>query len=104
MGMVKKKKHNSFVAFIIKHRLAISISAGVLVILYIIGLINPITGPALRYPYYEVYCGGKPVIATSFMSKHYVTSDMPGYDTPGLYDEMFCTEIEAMSHGYGRGL
>lgn len=106
MGMAKQKKQNNFIVALVKHRKAILITTSVLVVLYIIGLINPITGPALRYPYYEAYCGKKPIIGSSFMWESYVTPEMEAYkDEPlGLYTEFFCTENEAMSQGFGRSL
>jgi hypothetical protein len=77
----------------------------ILLALYVIGLINPFTGPALQYPYYEAFCGKKPVIGTSFMEgQYFVTSDMEGYSTPGLYDTLYCTENDARSQGYSKSL
>jgi hypothetical protein len=79
----------------------IAISVSVLFALYIIGLINPVTGPALQYPYYELVCGRKPVVASSIMAKRYYTPDeMQGYGPPGLGDKLYCTENEARAHGY----
>jgi hypothetical protein len=80
-------------------------SLAVLTLLYIIGLINPVTGPALQYPYYELICGRKPVVAWSLMGKYYDTPDMQSYQPPGLLgDKLYCTENEAMSHGYSKSL
>jgi hypothetical protein len=76
-----------------------------LLLLYILGLINPVTGPRLQYPYYELVCGKKPVVAWSLMGKYYDTPDMQSYQPPGfLGDKLYCTENEAMSHGYSKSL
>jgi hypothetical protein len=73
-------------------------------VLYIIGLINPVTGPRLQYPYYQLFCGRKPVVTSSIMGKTYSTPDMQSYRPPGLDSELYCTENEAMSHGYSKSL
>lgn len=85
-----------------------AISVAALVALYVAGLINPFTGPALQYPYYELFCGKKPVVAWSFMGKSFKTPGMRSYRPPSLLglgsDKLYCTENEAMSHGYGKSL
>lgn len=84
----------------------LAISTLAVLVIYVIGLVNPYTGPALQYPYYEFFCGRKPVVASSFMGRYYLTPDMQSYRPPGVlgYDELYCTENEAMSHGYSRSL
>jgi hypothetical protein len=75
-----------------------------LVLLYIVGLINPFTGALFQYPYYRVICGKKPVVASSIMAKTYKTPDMMSYSVHGFEQELFCTENEARSHGYSKSL
>jgi len=68
--------------------------------IYLFGLLNPVTGPMLRYPYIALSCGKKPIIASDFMTKSYATPDMKTYE-PGMYnDKFYCIEQEAQSHGY----
>jgi hypothetical protein len=80
------------------------IAAGILVAVYAIGLANPITGPSLQYPYYEMACGRKPVITESIMNKRYYTSEMKSYKVRPLTSGFYCTEEEAQSHGYHKSL
>lgn len=72
-----------------------------LYMVYMIALINPLTGPYLQYPYYRVFCGHEPVIATSFMGKSYKTADMRGYRLHS-FAELYCSENEALSNGYSK--
>lgn len=75
----------------------IVITVSVLLIVYIIGLVNPLTGPALQYPYYRVVCGREPIITTSIMGKSYYTPDMKTYDSIVSHPSaVYCTEEEAM--------
>lgn len=84
-----------------KHRKIILIIATITFLVYVIGLLNPITGPMLRYPYYVANCGKKPVIANTFMGAlYYRTPDSKNYQSPGMYDELFCTEEQAQSQGF----
>jgi hypothetical protein len=71
--------------------------------LYVIGIMNPITGPNLRYPYYELYCGHKPILASSFMGKGYYTPDMLGYRV-SMYSTFYCTEEAAQRDGYPKSM
>lgn len=75
---------------------------GCLGIIYIIGLINPITGPQLRYPYYEIYCGHKPIVGSPFTNTYFVPNGGPYYDLMSRADNigLFCTTEEAHAHGY----
>jgi hypothetical protein len=73
---------------------------GLVLFIYIVGLLNPITGPSLQYPYVELYCGRKPVIASDFMTKSYATPNMTTYEPTMYNDKFYCTEQEAQSHGY----
>lgn len=72
-------------------------------ILYLIGLINPLTGPHLQYPYYELSCGRKPVLGSSFMARTYHTPDMRGYRV-SMYSKLYCTEEEAQADGYRKSM
>lgn len=75
---------------------------GVLLALYIIGLVNPITSSLFRYPYYVVYCGQKPVVASKFMASWlYITPDSKYYKS-AIFDEYYCTAEEAEANGYQR--
>lgn len=77
------------------------IISGLVLIIYVLALINPLTGNHLQYPYYELFCGRKPVVALSFMgSRTYKTPDMQGYDVGGMYSTLYCTENDARSNGY----
>ena len=82
----------------------IVIFAGILLALYVIGLINPFTGALFQYPYYRVFCGHEPVVGTSFMGKDYKTSDMKTYKVDGFDQQLFCTEDEARAHNYRKSL
>jgi hypothetical protein len=82
---------------------AITLTLLALLGVYIIGLVNPITGPALRYPYVTFYCGQKPVIASDFMAKTYKTAEMKGYEVAPFQifqEKFYCTEEEAQAAGY----
>lgn len=70
---------------------------------YLLLLFNPLTGSLFQYPYYRILCGQKPVIGTGFMGKTYKTPDMDGYKFYGSYQELFCTENQAIFHGYKKG-
>lgn len=76
-------------------------AAGVLLILYAIGLVNPVTGMQFQYPYYQLFCGRKPIIAHEFMTKTYYTPDQKTYEKRlGVDGKLYCTEEEALSAGY----
>lgn len=92
---MKKEKKKNYKKIILK------IVAAVLGI-YLIGLINPLTGPSLRLPYYTLYCGKKPVIASDFAGD-YVTEDMGKvYYRADYNDKFYCSEAEAIKAGYQR--
>lgn len=79
------------------------IFVSILLVLYVIGFLNPITGNYLKYPYYELFCGRKPVVTSDFMgSKSYYTSDMKNYKVINMSGGLYCTENEARSRGYSR--
>jgi hypothetical protein len=79
----------------------IAIFAGVILVLYLIGLVNPITSMQFQYPYYEFFCGHKPIIAHSFMVKRYYTSDQKSYqEMLGVDGQLFCSETEAQKAGF----
>lgn len=79
---------------------AITLTLVALIIIYILGIINPITGPSLRYPYMVFYCGQRPVVATDFMAAHqYETPDLKSYDV-NMFSKFYCTEEEAQAAGY----
>lgn len=76
-------------------------AGAILLVLYVIGLVNPVTGMQLQYPYYELFCGKKPVIALEFMTKTYYTPDQETYKKRlGIDGKLYCTEAEALSAGY----
>lgn len=105
--MTAKKKNkqsdNKVLRFIKKHREGISEIVVILLALYIAGAINPITGPAFRYPFHVIYCGQKPVITSTFMGgRTYVTPGMNYYNPASHTDTYFCTEKEAISNNYKR--
>jgi hypothetical protein len=78
-----------------------SIAITVLLVLYLIGLFNPLTGPWFQYPYYKLICGKDPIITTSIMGKSYYTSDMKSYERNIRGSSaIFCTEEEAMKAGF----
>src|SRR5688500_3919948 len=79
----------------------ISIAVGILLVIYLIGLFNPLTGPWFQYPYYKIGCGKDPVVAHSIMGKRYYTRDMKVYERNirGAF-AIFCTEEEALRAGY----
>jgi hypothetical protein len=83
---------------------AIIISIVVILVIYIVALVNPVTGPHFRYPYYRVFCGREPVVTSSIMGKYYYTPDMKSYRVIGLGGGLYCTENEARSHGYSKSL
>lgn len=71
-----------------------------LLAVYIVGIINPFTGPQLRYPYVVFYCGQRPVVATGFMATHsYKTPDLKSYNV-NMFSKFYCTEQEAQAAGY----
>lgn len=79
----------------------VAISIAALMILYLIGLFNPLTGPWFQYPYYKVACGRDPVVTHSIMGKRYYTPDMKAYKSNirGA-SAVFCTEEEALKAGF----
>ena len=50
-----------------------------LLLLYLIGLINPVTGPALQYPYYELFAAESRLLLRPSMGRYYYTPDMQSY-------------------------
>lgn len=73
----------------------------VLLTMYILGLVNPLTGPSLQYPYYRVFCGREPIVTASIMGKRYYTPDMKAY-AGNIWGAsgVFCTEEEASKAGF----
>lgn len=76
--------------------------AGIILLAYVIGLVNPITGNYLKYPYYELFCGQKPVVASDFMARTYLTPDMKSYKVKNMGATLYCTENDAKANGYRR--
>lgn len=82
----------------------IIMSVVVIFFIYIVALINPVTGPYFQYPYYRVFCGQEPVVTSSIMGNAYYTPDMKSYRVIGLGGGLYCTENEARSRGYSKSL
>jgi hypothetical protein len=81
----------------------ISIIAAVILVVYLIGLFNPLTGPWFQYPYYKIGCGRDPVVTHSIMGKRYYTPDMKKYqESIRGASAIFCTEKEAVEAGFYR--
>lgn len=80
----------------------IIVAVTILLTLYILGLLNPLTGPGLQYPYYRVFCGHEPVVTASIMGKRYYTPDMEAYKKTSWPSAVYCTEEEAKKAGFQR--
>jgi len=81
-------------------RLVLFVVAACLAV-YIFGLMNPLTGPWLQYPYYKLACDKDPIVADSFMNRRYFTPDMKNYESKirGA-SALYCTEEDALRAGY----
>jgi len=79
----------------------VSIAVGIVLVIYLIGLSNPLTGPWFQYPYYKIACGKDPIVTHSIMGKRYYTPDMKVYEKniQGA-SAIFCTEEEALKAGF----
>lgn len=101
MKSISKKDKDDLQVKSLRRKFLLLFAAALLAI-YIIGLVNPITGSQLQYPYYELFCGNKPIVASSFMSRSYYTPDMQSYDLMSRTDnaKLYCTEEEARAAGY----
>jgi hypothetical protein len=57
----------------------------------------------LQFPYYTIYCGHRPIVATNFAGgrQYYLPND-EGYQVNYLMNEYFCNESDAKAAFYYR--
>lgn len=68
-----KQQARTMIIWCIRWTRVAVIAVVVLLVLYLVGLFNPLTGPWFQYPYYKMACGKGPIVATSIMGKSYYT-------------------------------